>query len=108
MTDLVQVVTTTPDVETAEALADLLVERRLAACVQILGPIRSVYRWRGRTERTREWLCLIKSERRLFPAIEQVIKQHHPYEVPEIVALPAAAAARAYHDWVAEEVLLGE
>ncbi len=89
MEGFIQVLTTTEQREDAERIAQSLVERGLAACVQILGPVTSVYRWKGRIETAGEWLCLAKSRAELFGAIEQAIRALHPYETPEILAVPA-------------------
>jgi periplasmic divalent cation tolerance protein len=103
MEGFIQVVTTTEQKEDAERIAQSLVEKRLAACVQILGPVRSVYRWKGRIETAGEWLCLAKSRAELFGAIEQTIRVLHPYETPEILAVPVADGSRAYLDWLRDE-----
>lgn len=96
------VLVTFPDRETAEALGKKLVEARLGACVQLIGPIESIYIWRGELETSKEWLCLIKTDERLYPALEEAIKEGHPYEVPEIVALEISRGSKAYLDWMAE------
>ena len=85
----------------AERLARELVERSLAACVQIGPGVTSVYRWQGATEKSEERLLIIKSRRELFGAIEAAIKSRHPYEVPEIVALEVSAGHPPYLDWLA-------
>ena len=103
MTDCIQVFTTTPAKEDAQKIARALVEKRLAACVQVLGPITSTYRWKGKIETSEEWLCLIKSRRELFDRLEAAICEIHPYEVPEILAVPVDQAGQSYLDW-----LLGE
>lgn len=83
MEGFIQVTTTTETREDAERIARSLVEARLAACVQIVGPITSIYRWKGKIETTGEWLCLIKSREENYGAIEQTIRSLHPYETPE-------------------------
>jgi len=85
----------------AERLASELVERALAACVQIGPGLNSVYRWQGAVEKSEERLLLIKSRRGLFAALEAAIKARHPYEVPEIVALDVSAGHAPYLDWLA-------
>lgn len=100
----IQVVTTTERREDAERIAGELVERRLAACVQIVGPITSVYRWKGKTETAQEWQCWAKSRRELYDRIEQAILELHPYEVPEILAMPIEAGSAAYLAWLDGEV----
>jgi periplasmic divalent cation tolerance protein len=102
----IQIITTTAHREDAEKIADALVEKRLAACVQVIGPIRSFYRWKGNIEREEEWLCQIKSRRDLFDAVEQAIRTVHPYETPEIIALPIITASMDYLAWLEEELEL--
>jgi periplasmic divalent cation tolerance protein len=72
----------------------------LAACVQIVGPITSVYRWQGKIESTQEWQCMAKSQQGLFHRIEEAIKRLHPYHVPEIIALPVLAGNADYLAWL--------
>ncbi len=103
MSDAITVMTTLDKPEDADGLARLLVERRLAACTQTLGPITSTYRWEGRIEVTQEWLMLIKTTPAQWPALEEAIRQNHPYETPEILALPIAAGSGPYLQWLAEE-----
>lgn len=74
----------------------------MAACVQIIGPIESVYRWKGKITRTKEYLCLIKAERRYFNRISKEIKKLHAYEVPEIVAVPIIGGSKEYFVWLKE------
>jgi periplasmic divalent cation tolerance protein len=78
----------------------LLVEQELAACVQILSPMTSVYRWQGQIERATETLLLIKTLPDSYPAVETAIKTHHPYQTPEIIALPITAGAEDYLAWL--------
>lgn len=104
MKSYIQVVTTTDNKEDAEKIATLLVEKRLAACVQIAGPITSLYRWKGNVEKTQEWQCWIKSKKIIYKEIEKAIKSVHPYEVPEIIAIPIATGNRGYLEWLESEV----
>lgn len=92
-----------PDGPTAEAVAAALVGNRLAACVNILAPCRSVYRWEGKVEEAQEVPLLIKTTTAAYPALETAIREHHPYQVPEIVAFPIARGLPAYLAWVAAE-----
>lgn len=92
-----------PDRASAEKLARLLVEHRLAACVNVLSPCRSVYRWKEKVEDAEEFPVLIKTTRERYPALEAAIRENHPYELPEIIAFPLAAGLQAYVDWVASE-----
>src|SRR5690348_16012004 len=88
--------------ETAAAIGRALVEERLAACANLLGPIRSIYRWRGAVEDAGEHLLLIKTRASLFAALQARVKQLHPYEVPEIVALNIEKGLPSYLDWIRE------
>lgn len=104
MREAIQVITTTETRPEADALAEALVSRRLAACVQVIGPIRSVYRWQDEVATAEEWLCQIKTTRDGYPALEAAIKTLHPYEVPEIIATPIVAGSEAYLAWVGDVV----
>jgi periplasmic divalent cation tolerance protein len=100
MTDYVQVLTTVGSEEEAERICDALIEDRLAACVQVAGPVSSTYRWQGKVEREQEWQCLAKTEARLYGEVEAAIRRVHTYEEPEILAIPVLAGSRGYLDWV--------
>lgn len=100
MTDHIQVITTTERRETARTIASTLVERRLAGCVQIIGPIQSTYRWQGQVETAEEWLCLIKSREDLYEELEKAIRELHTYKVPEILATPVKAGSSQYLEWL--------
>lgn len=100
MESYIQVITTTEKRQDAEKIAGILVDGRLAGCVQIMGPITSVYRWKGRVETAEEWQCIIKSRHDLYGEIEKTIKSAHPYEVPEIIALPLLEISRDYQEWL--------
>jgi periplasmic divalent cation tolerance protein len=104
MTDYIQVVTTTPRQEDAETIARALVDQRLAACVQVSGPITSIYRWKGAVETSQEWQCWAKSRRELYGQIEQAIRRLHPYEEPEILALTISQGSSSYLRWIDAEV----
>ena len=104
MAEHIQVVTTTQRKQDAETIARELVQQRLAACVQVLGPITSTYRWEGKIETAQEWQCWAKSRRELYEQIERAIRQIHPYEVPEILAVEIVAGSQGYLAWVDEEV----
>ena len=88
----------------AQAIARALVEKRLAACVQIIGPITSTYWWQGEIETAEEWLCLIKTRADLFEQVEAAIKEVHPYDVPEILAVPVVAGSEDYLAWLDREL----
>ncbi len=96
------VLTTLPNAEIAGALARSLVEEGLAACVNILAPCRSVYRWQGAVREDGEILLFIKTTAELYPAVETYLRKQHPYELPEIVALDVAAGLPDYLQWVAQ------
>ena len=104
MADCCQVTTTVATRADAERIAAALVEERLAACVQIAGPIISTYRWQGAIERATEWHCHCKTTRARYPALEARLRELHPYETPEIIALPIVAGFPAYLAWIEEGV----
>jgi periplasmic divalent cation tolerance protein len=104
MTDFVQVLTTAGSEEEAGRLAEVLVERRLAACVQVVGPIVSRYRWQGEIEVAREWQCLVKTTGAAYAAVEAAIREVHSYDEPEIIATPIVAGSAGYLAWVEENV----
>lgn len=93
-----------PDESCAERLAHGLIETRLAACVNRLAPVISTYRWNDRVETSSEVPLLIKTTAARYPALQDWLTREHPYEVPEIIALPLAAGLPAYLDWVAGEI----
>lgn len=99
------VLTSLPDAATAERIADRLVEQRLAACVNILAPARSVYRWQGVIERAGEVPVLIKTTAARYAELESALRDEHPYELPEIVAVPITHGLPAYLDWLSSETL---
>jgi periplasmic divalent cation tolerance protein len=98
----VQIMTTMEKRKDAEKVAAFLVENKLAACVQIAGPVLSLYRWKGNTESAEEWQCFIKTRADLYNAVEAAIKSHHPYEIPEIIALPILQGSPDYLSWLHE------
>jgi periplasmic divalent cation tolerance protein len=98
------VITTLGDEEDAARVAKALVERRLAACVNIVGPIRSIYRWQGKIEDDSERLLLIKTRADRFTDLERAIGEIHPYDVPELIAVPIERGAAAYLGWIDENV----
>lgn len=104
MSEAIVVLTTTETAKDGEWLAHLLVERGLAACVQVLPPMISVYRWQDHVERATETLLLVKTTRAAFPAVEAAIKENHHYQTPEILALPVLAGSADYLGWLAASV----
>ncbi|HJV87813.1 MAG TPA: divalent-cation tolerance protein CutA [Noviherbaspirillum sp.] len=95
--------TNIPDEAVAHALAHRLVERRLAACVNVLPAVRSIYQWQGAIEEAVEVTMLAKTTPSRYPELEAEIRAGHPYEVPEIIALPIVAGLPAYLGWIASE-----
>ena len=100
-TGYIAVLTTLPDADSARTLARDLVELGLAACVNVLAPCVSLYHWQGKTETAQEVPLLIKARADSFAAIEQAISARHPYQVPEIIALPITHGSQAYLAWLA-------
>jgi len=98
--EYIQVFTATGERENAEKIAKILVREKLAGCVQVIGPIISVYTWKNKVERAEEWLCLIKSEKRLYLELEKSIKMMHAFEIPEITAVPMVAGSKEYLEWL--------
>ncbi len=103
MTHALLVFTNLPDASSARALAAHLIEARLAACVNILAPCRSIYRWEGKTEDAEEVPLLAKTTPARYAALEAAICAHHPYELPEIIAIPIERGLPEYLAWVAAE-----
>lgn len=104
MTEFIQVVTTTEKKEDAQKIAKSLLEKRLAGCVQIIGPITSTYWWKGNIETAEEWFCVIKCRVDLYEALEKAIREVHTYEVPEILAMPVIAGNKSYLEWLNGEL----
>jgi periplasmic divalent cation tolerance protein len=104
MKSYIQITTTTETKEEAEKIAQYLVEQKLAACVQIIGPITSTYRWKGKVETASEWLCLIKTREKLYDKVETAIKKLHSYETPEIIAVSIKGSSE-YLSWL-DDVLI--
>lgn len=107
MTEYVQVLTTASSEEEAERIASDLLDRGLAACVQVVGPITSRYRWQGQLERATEWQCLAKTEAAAYPAVEKAIGAINSYDEPEIIATPIVAGSEGYLAWVGESLRSG-
>ena len=104
LSEYIQVTTATATRMDAVRIADILVGKRLAACVQVVGPIISVYWWKGKIEKAEEWLCLLKTGKELYADIEAAIREAHPYEVPEILAVPVIEGSKAYLSWMSSEL----
>jgi periplasmic divalent cation tolerance protein len=102
--EYIQVSTTVDGKDHAERIAKTLLERRLAACVQIVGPVTSAYWWKGKLEKAEEWICLIKSRMGLYEELETAIREIHTYETPEIVVVPIIAGSSRYLRWLEGEL----
>ncbi len=102
MTDPILVLVTCGSEEEASKIAHSLVEEHLAACVNILSPIRSIYRWEGKVCDGKEWLLMIKTQKRRFKELEKKVKSLHSYSVPEIIALPITQGSSSYLQWLTE------
>ena len=101
--EVLLVLTNLPDRDSAQRIALVLIEDRAAACVNILTECSSIYRWKGRTETASEVPLLIKTTRAAYPRLETAIRAHHPYELPEIIAVSVDAGLPGYLQWVAQE-----
>ena len=101
MTTAYQIVLCTcPDKDTAESISYLLIENNLAACVNIFPHITSIYRWQHEIERAEEWLLIIKTRQDAYLKLESMIKTHHPYQIPEIIAVPVTHGLPEYLHWI--------
>jgi len=105
MAGYLQVVTVVGSQEDAEKISAMVVEQRLAACAQVLGPITSSYWWKGTVERAEEWMCLMKSRDETYQTLESTIRQNHPYEIPEILAFQVVHGNRPYLEWLSRELV---
>jgi len=103
MEPIVVLITTLPDAASARALAEALVRERLAACVNLMAECTSIYHWQGAVETDAEVPLWIKTRAALYPRVEQFIRTHHPYDLPEVIALPLAAGLAPYLQWVEQE-----
>ena len=103
VTGCCQVTTTLPDQAAAERVAADVIDKHLAACAQVVGPVSATYRWEGKVEQAQEWLCYLKTTVQLFPALEQRIRKLHPYRVPEIIAVPISHGDERYLAWIRAE-----
>lgn len=101
--EILLVLTNLPDQDSAQRLAQTLITEQAAACVNILAACTSVYRWQGRVESASEVPLLIKTSRPAYARLQELIRKHHPYELPEIIALPVSAGLPAYLAWVTNE-----
>lgn len=104
MSEYVQVFVTIDDELKAVEIAETMVEKRLAACVQITGPVTSVYRWKEKLNMDREWLLIFKSSGKLYDELEREIKKLHTYDVPEILSVPVEKGNKDYLNWLDTEL----
>jgi periplasmic divalent cation tolerance protein len=103
MEEYIQVLFTIDGEDKAREMQRLLLERRAAACVQVIGPISSAYWWQGQIEEAQEWICLAKTRASEYGRVESLIKQYHPYETPEILAIPILSGNEDYLEWIKAE-----
>jgi periplasmic divalent cation tolerance protein len=101
------ILVTTPSQDVAQQLAQDLVRERLAACVNVVSGVRSIYAWEGKIERAEEVLLIIKTQSSRYAALEEYVRTHHPYETPEIVEIPAGRVTSQYWQWVMKETNQG-
>jgi periplasmic divalent cation tolerance protein len=102
MVDAIIVLVTCGSEEEAVKIAHSLVEERVAACVNLISPVRSIYRWKGKIWNEREWILIIKTQKKRFEELEKKVKSLHSYSVPEIIGLPVVEGAPSYLKWVEE------
>ncbi len=105
MTDYIQVFTTSDTKENARQISKTVLDRNLAACAQIIGPITSLFWWKNNISEEEEWLVIIKTKGDVYEELERTIRKVHKYEVPEIVAIPVISGSKTYLDWVDQEVM---
>lgn len=103
---MILILNTCPDKKTANKIAQSLVRKKLAACVSIISLEKSVYRWKGKMEKAKEWLLLIKTKTSLYKKVEAHIKKNHPHEVPEIIAVSVKESEWLYKRWVEKNTLI--
>ncbi len=108
MTDKIVVLSTCASADEAERLARRVIDDRLAACVNVLSPVRSFYRWKGKVEDSAEWLLIIKSSREKFDGLRAALESAHTYEVPEVIAIPIVDGAPNYLSWIERELQTAE
>ena len=106
--EAVLIISNFPDQKTATLLAEVLMEQRLAACVNVLSPCVSIYCWQGKIESAGEVPVLIKTRKQHYDRVEQLIKMMHPYELPEVIMVPIMSGLPAYLQWIADETPLSD
>lgn len=102
MPPYVQIITSLDNKKKAEEMAQILVKKNLVACVQVIGPMKSIYHWQGKIEKAKEWICLMKTKSSLYRTIEKAIIQMHPYTLPEIIVLPILKGYSPYLQWISK------
>ena len=105
--DFLQVITSCGDHDQAQELARGAIDARLAACVQITAAVTSIYRWEGKVEQSAEVLCIFKTSRAAYPALEALIRSRHTYTLPEILAIPVVTGSADYLNWLRAELAAG-
>lgn len=105
MSAIINVITTADAREVLEQIGRSLLERRLVACVQFVGPIKSLYWWKGSMEEAEEWMAIMKTRGELYDQVEKEIRALHPYDVPEIMAIEAQRVSEAYGTWIDAETV---
>jgi periplasmic divalent cation tolerance protein len=105
MNGYIEVVTTTETLDDARAIGRALVDARLAACAQIVGPVTSIYRWQGEVNTAQEWQCRAKTRRELFDQVEKTIRRLHPYQLPEIIVVDLSGGSGDYLAWLDKETI---
>ncbi|QEG33998.1 divalent-cation tolerance protein CutA [Bythopirellula goksoeyrii] len=105
MTSFIQIDTTTASEAEAQQISRGLVEQRLVACAHIIGPVSSIYHWKGQVEEDKEWHCLFKTRESLFNKVADAIRKSHSYKCPKIIALPIIEASEDYLAWMNSELL---
>jgi periplasmic divalent cation tolerance protein len=105
MTDKIVILCTCSSIDEARRIAGALIEKRLAACVSLMPPVRSVYHWKGAVEEAEEILMIIKSARSLFEPSRAMIARLHSYETPEIIAIPIVDGSESYLSWMSDELM---
>lgn len=103
MEEIINVMTTSDSTEVLDRIGAALLEARLISCIQILGPIKSTYRWKGNIETAEEWIGIMKTRRGLYGRVQDEIRRLHPYETPQIEEFEVADVLPAYRQWVMEE-----
>lgn len=104
MTEYMQVQTAVDSKKAADNIAKHVVEKKVAACAQVIGPIDSTYWWKGKIESAQEWLCLMKTTKGKYAKLETAVRSIHPYEVPEIIATEIEIGGSDYLNWIKESI----